>query len=414
MKKIILLTSLLITYFHGNSQWFPVNLHGDTKESMFVTNKDTCFYTTTGGGRIHKISPNGNFFQTQFVSEWFLDIEFTSSNIGYACGGTNFGNHTNVIVKTIDNGTTWDSITSNDFNGYSFTEVEFFSSDTGFVGGDGGLLRTMNGGQSFSQLPLPLNTFTITELYCTSNKLLLAGRKLLDNNSSTYLYTINTSNDLGNSWNEVYADTMSNANGINNRQINCIQFITENIGYAVGGNGLYLKTTDGGQTWEENFISPYSNLTTVWFTSTNVGYINNVGGIFKTTDGGVNWNAQNISPPMVISQIQFANDSVGYALGANGLYKTINSGESQVTSIIETILEESINVYPNPAKDVLQIDISNNIEIANIELFDLSGKKVKKYSSNDRNLNISGLSAGTYFLRISTTLGGLAKKVVIE
>jgi len=76
--------------------------------------------------------------------------------------------------------------------------------------------------------------------------------------------------------------------------------------------------------------------------------------------------------------------------------------------------ESNIHIYPKPTKDVLQIEVSDNTEIESIELFDLGGKKVKTFNNSDRNLNISDLSSGTYFLRISTTKGGLAEKVIIE
>ena len=82
--------------------------------------------------------------------------------------------------------------------------------------------------------------------------------------------------------------------------------------------------------------------------------------------------------------------------------------------INETELKKKINIYPNPTKDVLQIEVSDNTEIESIELFNLSGKRVKSFNNSDRNLNISDLSSGAYFLRISTTKGGLAEKIIIE
>jgi hypothetical protein len=80
----------------------------------------------------------------------------------------------------------------------------------------------------------------------------------------------------------------------------------------------------------------------------------------------------------------------------------------------QILIDDKIKIFPNPSNNNLKIDVSNSIEIGNIELFDISGKKAKTYNTTDRNLNISGFSSGTYFLRISTTEGGLAHKVIIE
>ena len=78
------------------------------------------------------------------------------------------------------------------------------------------------------------------------------------------------------------------------------------------------------------------------------------------------------------------------------------------------LFTDKIKIYPNPSNSNLIIDVSNDIQIENIELFDIGGKSVKIFNKIDTRLNISGLSSGTYFLRISTREGILTKKVVIE
>src|SRR5690606_10879636 len=36
-----------------------------------------------------------------------------------------------------------------------------------------------------------------------------------------------------------------------------INFITEKIGYVLGTKGLFMKTTDGGETWNREYVEPY-------------------------------------------------------------------------------------------------------------------------------------------------------------
>ena len=77
------------------------------------------------------------------------------------------------------------------------------------------------------------------------------------------------------------------------------------IGFAVGsdlsfeGNGIILKTTDGGSTWSNFTTAPIPGLRAVCFTSVDVGY---VGGyqnfLVKTTDGGSNWIPIVINPKL--------------------------------------------------------------------------------------------------------------------
>ncbi len=77
-------------------------------------------------------------------------------------------------------------------------------------------------------------------------------------------------------------------------------------------------------------------------------------------------------------------------------------------------IDDKIKIYPNPTNSHLKLDVTNEIQIQNIELFEIGGKKIKTYYITDRNLNISGLNSGTYFLRILTSEGRLVEKVEIK
>ncbi len=80
-------------------------------------------------------------------------------------------------------------------------------------------------------------------------------------------------------------------------------------------------------------------------------------------------------------------------------------------SDIENISNNDIIIYPNPAKDRIQI-ISNS-EILNIELSNVSGKILIRQDRVDV-LNTGHLSAGVYFLKITTKNGIFTKKVIKE
>ena len=66
-------------------------------------------------------------------------------------------------------------------------------------------------------------------------------------------------------------------------------------------------------------------------------------------------------------------------------------------SIDEDIQSNDINMYPNPVVDVLYIDGHNTP----ISILDIYGRRlIDKYIINDRGLNVSFLTPGTYFLSI--------------
>lgn len=415
MKKSLIAFPALLFSLNTFGQWSTVNLSADPHEAMFVVNKDTVLFVTGSGGRVYRSDEGGTYaspFQTPFESEWFLDVDFPSAEVGYACGGTNFGLHTNVIIKTTDNGVTWDSLTSNFYPGYSFGHIEFLNNDTGFVSGDLGLLRTFDGGVTFSQVVLPEDEFFINTLVSTSvDRTIIGTRRMIAAN--TYLVSIFTSDDYGMTWEGTYADTLNNVNNWNNRFLADMYFLDGSTGYCVGGSGLFLKTTDGGDSWTTQFISPFSNLSTVWFTSPAVGYTNIAGGISKTNDGGLSWSPQNVQSPIIFDQIMFANDTVGYALGQSGMYRTSNAGGT-LTSIIDQEKNNELILYPNPASNVVQFELGNNIEVLGIELYDALGRSVRRFDPTQRVLDVSTVAKGAYFLKVRTQQGVLTEKIAIE
>lgn len=70
----------------------------------------------------------------------------------------------------------------------------------------------------------------------------------------------------------------------------------------------------------------------------------------------------------------------------------------------ENISNIKLKVYPNPALDILNIELAEIIENPIIQIFDIQGKKIQininNSSTNNWSLNTNGLSKGYYILRI--------------
>jgi Zn-dependent metalloprotease len=92
-----------------------------------------------------------------------------------------------------------------------------------------------------------------------------------------------------------------------------------------------------------------------------------------------------------------------------------------VVSIYENSFTKNINIYPNPANDVLNIEwtpvIMQNMEIA---LFDITGRMIVKESvivsagCQKHYIDLSGFTSGLYFVRISNDEMSLIRKFIKE
>ncbi len=90
---------------------------------------------------------------------------------------------------------------------------------------------------------------------------------------------------------------------------------------------------------------------------------------------------------------------------------------SQITGISDRKISNFISVYPNPAKDKLNITTDKIYENARIEL--LNSKGVKVYDSIFDNkktflLDLKSFVSGIYILRFRTGNRSVQKKVVIK
>jgi len=88
-----------------------------------------------------------------------------------------------------------------------------------------------------------------------------------------------------------------------------------------------------------------------------------------------------------------------------------------VLSISNFNNKATYNVFPNPVKEHLTININDAVEDAVVvELYDSLGHKVldQKFNSSDFQINTSGLVKGVYFLKILTDFKSECKKLIVE
>lgn len=92
--------------------------------------------------------------------------------------------------------------------------------------------------------------------------------------------------------------------------------------------------------------------------------------------------------------------------------ETTQQSMGVINHMPETSGVERIEVWPNPAKESL--NIQSIPENAPLKLFTASGKLIRHFKNPPESIQVSGLSAGIYFLTIQTGTNQWNKKIIIQ
>lgn len=215
--------------------------------------------------------------------------------------------------------------------------VYFLDANTGYMSGNGIMLKTFNGGT---------NWFVISTAF--------SGNSIVFPDISTgYVCegTIYKTTDGGISWADLQLTSLL-----------AVHFPDKNFGYAVGYNSKIIKTSNGGSSWETQFVSLYGNkFNSVNFWNQSTGYI--AGGkmaspysgvIYKTINGGLSWyEVSPNSPDIDFRSVYFPSNSTGYAVGgyefgsSGVIYKTTDAGETWIQQGIVNKDLNSVHFWDN-------------------------------------------------------------------
>ena len=98
----------------------------------------------------------------------------------------------------------------------------------------------------------------------------------------------------------------------------------------------------------------------------------------------------------------------------------LNPGEFKVygnkpatLSTKELFLEDTVYLYPNPAKNTFQV----SVETSSLLIYDIKGKKIKEYKGSfekNKQFSITDLQKGVYLVVTNTTKGKSLNKLVVE
>jgi len=80
---------------------------------------------------------------------------------------------------------------------------------------------------------------------------------------------------------------------------------------------------------------------------------------------------------------------------------------------IANFYENSIQLYPNPAIDQVNIEISEDISIKEINIYDINGKTVSNIQNINNQIDFFEHTSGLYYVRFFTNKGMITKKIIV-
>jgi hypothetical protein len=386
---------------------------------------------------------NAQWYQVNTnTTENLYDLFFVDSLEGYCVGGTDYSGtpqSTGVILKTTDGGENWTTIFSLDsitINSIAVVQEDENTRLYAFAlkNGNSHLVSTFTNTpfQNWSVDPInykpqdvQTNDNTIFffdevggDLKKIENSILsvVLNNVVLFGISQDYLFVFEAWND-----DSLYYSSSFDSNLYSIPKYNNAPLGQNQSSYATmrkNGDILILKgtyesvvvySTDNGSNWQFHYGGGEAQ--SLILQTTEILSLDSYSGkIYNSLDFGQNWNDTTISNVEFISLGYSKYDNSKYAFGKNGvIYKNAN-----LISVGNQEQKKKIDVYPNPAHDILRIDAPGFFLFKSIELYDINGRSVRQFDKDAMALNVGGLPSGTYFLKIETNDGSYTRKVIIE
>ncbi len=256
---------------------------------------------SNNGGISYTDQIPGNKNTLQFVS-------FADQQTGWAGGGAG------ALLRTANGGETWTDLSFDDpayeeiYDGQAFPADEFWACGRNFI------IRTTDGGDSWETLSDADTRFT--SLCATPNRVYAA-----DWNGKVHRTV-----DHGMNW-EVLSVAGSG--------LEQVFFLDDLRGFAAGSNGTMAKTTDGGNNWTPVSLPVTDRLVGVFFINDQVGWVcpdNYTNQILYTQNGGASWEFKTVPETSYWRNIHFEDALNGYLYGGSSgyglVYRTVNGGNT--------------------------------------------------------------------------------------
>ncbi|MBS1494806.1 MAG: T9SS type A sorting domain-containing protein [Bacteroidetes bacterium] len=248
--------------------------------------------------------PGWNRISQNVTAQDLNEVKFLNSQTGWACGGTG------AVIRTVNGGATW-SVVPTGSSAY-FNAVQFVNALTGWIAADvNNFKKTTDGGDTWVNQVVS-GTGILNRCYALTDQICFAA------GAQGKLYrTI----DGGTTWTVIHSA---------NSDYNRFSFINNQTGW-ISGTNYVMKTTNCGDTWTQfSLTGPNRDLS---FITANTGWVVSYPNVRRTTDGGDTWQTFAVADSgNVFDGVRFLNSQTGYIIGSSNyyykgrIYKTVNGG----------------------------------------------------------------------------------------
>jgi photosystem II stability/assembly factor-like uncharacterized protein len=194
------------------------------------------------------------------------------------------------------------------------------------VGDNGYIIKSINGGKSWKNIPT-FQPYMLRSIYASTDSVLYAVGAWK---------TVLKSEDQGETWYPLIAKV----SGFTSATVffNDVFFFNKDNGFIVGDESRLVRTNDGGRTWKDTTFAMQSSsrINSVTFVNDTLGFI--CGGsnaMFRTKNGGSTWEPINLDFlgfNRDIKKVRFLDHLNGFAVGNNGIFIRTTDGGNTWTS----------------------------------------------------------------------------------
>jgi ELWxxDGT repeat protein len=298
-------------YYFNNYVAFFVN-----EQTGFIGTSGGEFFSTTDGGKTITRKFGSSYSSDSFSALWFWD-----ANAGIA---TRAGRD---IVKTSDGGKTWQNINISSVGYFSgMTSMYFLNKNDGFVTTYSGLLRTRNGGSTWTKVTNSYSYAPTIIEFITDKVGFMSDFMTTDGGES---WIMSSSYGLGTPTGFAF----NNSTG---------KYFVSSRGYYSGGRAISVSSNQGA-SWQDLSRFYPERFLGLEFPSRKTGFLFGEYGNYKTTDSGITWKTLNWQ--VKIGDGWFFDEDNGLLSDGNVIYKTDNGGET----IVEVLRgSQDTNNYSQP------------------------------------------------------------------